>query len=572
MKRFNWKIGGEAGFGIMTTGMMYAKVVTRSGYHMFDYSEYPSLVRGGHNTCQVVISEEPVSSVENKIDVLVCLNKQSYEHDKDKLHKDSIVIYDAEEFDFSESYIKVPVPFKNLKDEFKIMMVMVNMIALGATMAITGADLNILHTIIEEEFTRKGEAIVDFNKKLVLAGFDHVSKTVPQLISPVLKKKNEKSKVIINANDAFSLASVAGDCRLFCAYPMTPSSSVLTSLASWQEKTGMIVRHAEDEISVIHTALGASFAGVRSAVATSGGGFALMVEAISFAGIAELPIVVWMGQRPGPATGMPTWTEQGDLLFCVHAGHGEFQKIVLAPGDAEEALELGMEAFNLAELYQLPVIVLGDKLICESHKSYDQDEIVSMFANFHKDDGKLTRVTNQEKYLRYKLSEDGISERLVPGAKGQFYQANSYEHFEDGHTSEDEATRLQQVEKRDRKIQTYISTHYKCPRIYGDLESAEAIIVSWGGNKGAILDAINMMKEEGKKIAYIHFTHLFPMNETMVKPLFKENKRYVLVENNSHAQFGKLLRMETGIEISEKLLKWNGRPFRPEEIVAYFSK
>ena len=306
--------------------------------------------------------------------------------------------------------------------------------------------------------------------------------------------------------------------------------------------------------------------GTRAAVGTSGGGFALMVESLSFAGVAEMPIVVFLSKRPGPATGMPTWTEQGDLLFAVHAGHGEFPKIVLAPGDADEMIELTLKAFNLADIYQTPVIVMSDMWLSESHKSVATETIKSLVKANKIERGKTITAPKGEVYLRYKLESDGISERLIPGAKGFFYQANSYEHFEDGHSAEDAVARRQQVDKRNQKTSTYLAAHFQKPKVYGDPKTAKKVFVSWGSMKGPILEAMEDLKKEGIETALIHFTHMFPLDRARLQDLFSQSKDYVLVENNSHAQFGRLLRQETGIDLQKTLLKYDGRPFWKEEI------
>lgn len=571
MSSFLWKIGGEAGFGIMTTGLSFGKIAIRSGYHAFDYNEYPSLIRGGHNTYEVIVSPEPIGSQKQPVDLLVCLNKDTFDHHKHRLSPTSMVVYDADEFTPEGEFIKIHIPFRAMKKEHQAMQIMVNTIALGATIALLDADLALFYDIIEKEFARKGQEVIDFNKRFADLGHGYVTEHYKEHILPVLKQRQDKSKMILTGNDAFSVASVAADCRYFAAYPMTPSSTVLTSLAGWQAKSEMVVRHSEDEIAAINSALGASFAGVRSAVATSGGGFALMVEALSFAGVAELPIVVFLSQRPGPATGMPTWTEQGDLMFAVHAGHGEFPKIVLAPGDIEETFELTLKAFDLADIYQMPVIVMSDKYLSESHKSVNKDDVSNMFANYHPDRGATVTETTQEQYLRHRITENGISERLLPGQPGYFYQSNSYEHVEDGHTTEEAQPRIDQVKKRDRKWDTYLKTHYKGPRIYGTMEGAEAVFVSWGGNKGTIIEAMKVLEQQGRKTAYVHFTHLYPMNTEEVRNLLVSDHRFILVENNAHGQLGKLITMETGVMIKEKLLKYDGRPIYQEEIVNYIT-
>lgn len=572
MVDFSLLVGGEAGFGIMTTGALFSRIATRLGYHIFDYVEYPSLIRGGHNAYIVHVSEEETHCLKSTIDFLVCLNKDTLTIHKDKLTSSSYVIYDSDEFEVERDYKKMSVPFKKILQELKGQAVMKNTIALGAVLALLDTDLTILDVLLEKQFGKKGKEIISFNKQFAEKGYQHVKNQFTSSVVSYLTPKKSEEKLVLSGNEAFSLGAVIADCRLYCAYPMTPSSSVLTTLAAWQEKTDMIVRHAEDEISVINTALGSSFAGARSAVGTSGGGFALMVESISFAGVAEIPIVIFLAQRPGPATGMPTWTEQGDLLFAVHAGHGEFQKIVLSAGDPGEMLEITPKAFDLADIYQLPVIVMSDMLLSESHSSVEKKFVEDLISKYKVERGKLLErnwklEAGSSKYLRYKITEDGISPRLIPGAEGFFYQANSYEHVEDGHTTEEALQRIQQVEKRARKWQTYLIKDFQGPVVFGDILKAETVIVSWGTNKGAILAAQSILKNQSKEVAYLHFTHLYPLNKDVIKSFFQEGKRYILVENNSEGQFGKLLRMEAGVEIKERLLRYDGRAITPEQII-----
>ncbi len=569
MSQYLWKIGGEAGFGILTTGTVFSKIASRLGYFIFDYIQYPSLVRGGHNTYDVAFGPEKINSLKQDVDMLVCLNRDTYELHKDRLGPESLIIYDPEEFDVAGDHIKIAVPFKKILADLKGQILMKNTIALGSSLALLGTDLEELNHLLELQFGRKGAEIVAFNKAFAQAGYDHVLASYRQYVKPLLAKRENDKQLVITGNETFSLAAAVADCRMYAAYPMTPASSVLTVLAAWQKQTNMVVRHAEDEISVINTALGSSIAGVRSAVGTSGGGFALMVESLSYAGVAEIPIVVFIAQRPGPATGMPTWTEQGDLLFAVHAGHGEFPKIVLAPGDNEEMFELTLKAFDLADRYQTPVIVLSDMLLSESHRSLPVPFVEKFVKEYKPDTGKLISAPESLPYLRYRVTDDGISPRLIPGAPGTFYQYNSYEHLEDGHTTEESAERIKQVLKRSRKNDTYLKNHFKGPSVYGDMDGADTVFVGWGSTKGVVLEAMKDLETAGKKTALIHFHHVFPLDRERVAPLFKTGKRYVLVENNSHAQFGKLLAMETGVHISEKILKFDGRPIYREDIVSF---
>lgn len=567
MTDFTWAIGGEAGFGIMTTGVVFSKITTRSGYHIFDYVEYPSLIRGGHNAYEVHVMDTDVSYLNQNIDILVCLNKETYDKHKSRLTPKSLVIFDQDEFEITDEVNKIIVPFKKILSDLKGQPIMKNTISLGASVGILGGDIEELIKIVTEQFSKKGEKVINFNKQFIRAGYEVIQKNYSDRILNYLTKKIGDSKLVLTGNDAFSLGSVIADCRVYVAYPMTPSSTVLTDLAAWQKDTGMVVRHAEDEISVINTAIGSSFTGVRSSVGTSGGGFALMVESVSFAGVTEIPIVIFIAQRPGPATGMPTWTEQGDLLFSVFSGHGEFPKIILAPGDNEEMIELTAKAYNLADIYQMPVIVMSDMYLSESHKSVSKKFIDKFISEYKINRGKLVREITENKYLRYKLSEDGISDRLIPGTPGHFYQANSYEHIEDGHTTEEAQPRIDQVNKRAMKWMTYLKNDFSLSKIYGDVEKSKTIFVSWGSTKGIVMQAQKLLKDKGVETAFIHFNHIYPIDIEKVKALFKIDKKYILVENNSWGQFGKLLAMETGIEIKDRILRYDGRPITVEEIV-----
>ncbi len=565
--QYTWKIGGEAGFGIMTTGLLFSKIATRRGYNIFDFVEYPSLIRGGHNAYEVTISDDTVSSLKKEIDVLVCLNKETFDTHKNRCAPKAKIIFDPEVFTPEGDIIPIPVTFTAILKELQGQVIMKNIIALGSSLAIMGADLIEMNSILATQFGRKGEAIILLNQQFAQKGFDVVLSTSQEHISPMLTKKESPKKMVVTGNEAFAYGAVAADCRFYSAYPMTPSSGVLTSVAAWGKKTGMVVRHAEDEIAVINSALGASFAGVRSSVGTSGGGFALMVEALSMSGITELPIVVFISQRPGPATGMPTWTEQAELLFAIHGGHGEFPKIVLAPGDHQEMVELTLQAFDLADIYQLPVIVMSDMLLSESHRSIPYDEIQAKIKKYIPNRGKLVSSAD-ESYKRYLMTDDGVSPRLVPGGVKTFYQANSYEHLEDGHTTESDVERIKQVDKRARKIKTYLSNHFIIPTTIGDIQKAQTVFVGWGSTKGVANEAVKKAKEMRKDVAYIHFSYLYPLDKNKIKTLFSDSsKQYILVENNSEGQLGKLLQMEVGISFENKILRYDGRPLAVEQFI-----
>ncbi|MFH0773304.1 MAG: 2-oxoacid:acceptor oxidoreductase subunit alpha [bacterium] len=567
--QYTWKIGGEAGFGIMTTGLLFAKIAARSGYHIYDFVEYPSLIRGGHNAYDVTFGDEQVTTLKPLIDLLVCLNKETFDLHKNQMNRGGIILYDPDQFTPEIEANAIAIPFSKILKNLNGQVIMKNMVALGASLALLGADISELVAILGEQFGKKGESIISLNRSFAEKGYEEIQKSYSKYIYPHLQGKKTQKQMVITGNEAFAYGAVVADCRFYAAYPMTPSSGVLTALAGWSNKTGMVVRHAEDEIAVINSALGASFAGVRSAVGSSGGGFALMVEAISMAGITELPVVVFVSQRPGPATGMPTWTEQGDLLFSVHAGHGEFQKIVLAPGDHQEMIEMTLKAFDLADIYQLPVIVLSDMLLSESHASVSFDEVKQLVAEYKPKRGKLIKTADAT-YKRYAITNDGISPRLIPGQKGIFYQANSYEHLEDGHTSESAEERIKQVEKRAHKWDTYLENDFVLPQLYGNLNTAQTVFVGWGSTKGVALETIKQAKLSGKDIAYIHFSSLYPLHEKKITELFSNIiGKCILVENNATAQLGKLLRMETGVSITKKIVRFDGRPLAVEQLLNF---
>ncbi|MBI3379708.1 2-oxoacid:acceptor oxidoreductase subunit alpha [Candidatus Gottesmanbacteria bacterium] len=570
------KIGGEAGFGIMTTGLLMGKIATRSGYHVFEYPEYPSLIRGGHNVVDIRISDEKVYSQKQKVDVLVCLNEETLKLHKDEIKIGGMIVIDNDKTDKSiiekipQNVTLVPLPFGQILKDNALPNVMLNNIALGALVYLLGADFEILKTLISENFARKGEDITSKNITASQYGYDYMKdKYSAGYNKKIPKMEKAESRMYITGNEMIGLGAIAAGCKFYCAYPMTPSSVLLHYLAAKGEKVGMVVKHAEDEIAVINMALGASWAGVRSMVGTSGGGFALMVEAVSLAGITETPIVVVMGQRPGPATGMPTWTEQGDLLFVLHSGHGEFPKIILAPGDMEESYKLTLEAFNLADKYQTPVFIMGDKYLQEGHESVDRSSISSY--QFSIDRGKLLTQEQLDKitdYKRYLITDDGISPRAIPGMRNSLHQANSYEHREDGHTTEEAFERKVQVDKRNKKTATFLSSDAKLPKFYGDAD-AQLTLISWGSMKGPILEA---MKEKEGKFNLLHFSYIWPLPKVKLTEILASLKNTLLVENNSTGQLGQLISMVTGIGIKNKLLKYDGRPIYPEEIIKEVDK
>ncbi len=556
---FTVKIGGQAGQGVKSAGLMLAKVATRSGYHIYNYTEYPSLIRGGHNIMQINISREEVSTPLQKLDLLIALNPETITLHKEELLPGTAVLFDTQdqkEATPAEGVTFLPVPLTELAGKASGNDLSRNTVAVGAAVAFLGGDLQILKNLIAEEFTGKGETVVAVNCQGAEAGFayitQHFAGNLQKIIAPL---PDQSPKMIVNGNEAVALGAIAGGLQFAAIYPMSPVSGVLQVLADHQEDFGYVYKQPEDEISAINMSIGASFAGARSMTVTSGGGFCLMTEGYGLAGMTETPVVIVEGMRPGPATGLATWSGQGDLQFVLHAHQGDFPRIVLAAGDGQEAFELTRQALNLADKYQTPVVLLIDKNICEDEQSFIPFENSAFEVNR----GKFVPEKLPE-YQRFALQDDGISPRSIPGS-GNFFIGNSYTHNSLGFTTEDPDEATVQMKKRMSKLLTCEKEDMPSPQLFGPRE-ADLTIVSWGSNKGAVLQAIKNFP----KVNFLHFTWLNPFPAEAVRNILTETNYILDVECNFSGQLANLIREKTGIEIFDRLLKYNGRPIYPEEI------
>jgi 2-oxoglutarate ferredoxin oxidoreductase subunit alpha len=569
-----WKIGGEAGFGIMSSGIMLAKAFARAGYHVFSTNEYPSLVRGGHNVVTVRVATSKFAALNGDVHILVALNAETIDLHKNELSDGAIVVYDPKDKewqsgDFPKKVILIPVPLRQMTMDKAADPIMRNTIALGATVALLGKGFETISSVINDQFKKKGQAVVEPNVAIAKLGYDFITQQYSTVTDMALAEGKETGRnLIVNGNEAVGLGAVRAGLKFAAIYPMTPINSLITFLADHAKKLNLVYKQPEDEIAGINMAIGASVAGVRSMVATSGGGFALMVEGLSLAGATEVPLVIDMGMRVGPATGMPTYTEQGELQFVIHAGHGEFPRIVLAPADAVEAYSLTVDAFNLADQFDVPVFVLTDKYLNESQWCLPEDLVKAQVAINR---GKLvieSALPADRTFKRYDVTTaDGVSPRSVPGMKNGQYYANSYEHDETGHMTEKAAGRSAMVEKHLRKLAA-IQKIAKTPTVYGD-PNAQISFVAWGSMKGPILEALQtaQFKVKNEKANLIHFTWLYPFPTGATQKLLTGKKRIIDVEQNATGQLVSLIREHTGIEITEKLLKYDGRPWYPEEIL-----
>ncbi|MEK7624727.1 MAG: 2-oxoacid:acceptor oxidoreductase subunit alpha [Patescibacteria group bacterium] len=560
---FTFSMGGEAGYGIASTGLSFSKLAMRSGYYCYTYLEYPSLIRGGHNVFLTSFSRLPVGGTYRTIDFLVALNHETVDRHLDNIAKGGILMHDGTQklsLPAGKSVHYIDIPFMGIARKLGAILLR-DMVAMGASVAMLGGSFDVLEEIIREEFVKKGEDAIRTNIDAAKAGFVHATKHFSPAIRKILTPIKSDKKMIINGNEATAFGGLAAGLQFAAIYPMTPTSNILHVLAPLQEEYGLVYKQPEDEISAINMAIGASFAGARSMVATSGGGFCLMTEGLGLAGITETPIVIIEGMRGAPATGLPTWTEQGDLQFMLHAHQGEFPRIVLAPGDAEEAFHLTMEAFNLADRYQTPVIVLIDKLICESFQSFKPFE----YDKYKIDQGKITYDVIKN-YQRYGLSADGISLR-APAGTGNHVMENSDEHDTFGFSSEEIEVRNAQMKKRMTKLLTCAKRESTEPKLYGPAK-ADLTVVGWGSTKGAVLEAL----KELPKVNFLHLNWISPFPSEAVAKHLKKAKKLVNIELNYSGQLGNIIAEKTGIRIEDNILKCDGRPFYPEELVSELKK
>lgn len=565
-----WKIGGEAGFGIMSSGTIFAKACMRQGLNIADFVEYPSLIRGGHNTYIVRASEDEIFAPNQEVDLLVALNKETIALHECELTAKGGIVYDNEtvkEPGFTrDDLVRFPVPILRLAKENGGEPVMMNGVAIGVSLAILGADFHYLSDIFDEIFGRKGKEVVELNVKVAKAGYDYAKEHFKEEFGWQIRKVEVKEKhMLLSGTEAVSMGAFKAGCKFFAAYPMTPITNIIAYMAAHDEAFGFIYKQPEDEIAAVNMALGASFAGVRSMTATSGGGFALMSETVGLAGMTETPLVIINGMRPGPATGMPTWTGQADLRFVLHAPQDEIPRFILAPGDPKEAFELAFHAFNLADKYQAPVILLTDKNLNESHWSVPLFDTKGMRVERGKLLSDEAALEIGDDYMRYRFTADGVSPRKHPGQPGRPFLGASDEHQENSLFNEEAANRVKMMNKRMKKMQTAL-VDIPQPILYGPKE-ASMTIIAFGSTKGAIRDALKTINAEVPVANYLHYSYIWPLQTEALETIAKKGNRLILFEGNYSGQFAGLLYEHSGISVPRVVLKYDGRQFFPEEIV-----
>lgn len=579
-------IAGAAGQGMQTISYTLAKALTRQGYYVHCYQDLMSRIRGGHNAAILRISDRPVGSLSEKSNILIALNRESIDSHSPQLVEGGVVLYDDKISAAGASTAlsvrdggtstglsarddkklnMFPVPLEKLALESAQNKIMLNSVACGVCFSLMEYDFDVLADTLGDLFDRKGDLIVEANIRAAKAGYDHAEKEfkgVCPYCTLHRKRPGSQGKMLMTGSEAAGFGSLVSGLQFLSAYPMSPSTGVMEYCAAKQKEVlGLLVEQAEDEISAVNMAIGASVAGVRAMTCTSGGGFALMTEGLSLAGMTETPLVIFIAQRPGPATGLPTRTEQGDLLFALYGGHGEFARAILAPGDAEETVQAMQKAFNLADQYQTPVIVLGDQNLNDSFWTVDGLDLDKISI----DRGKLLASWDQVSgsYKRYHLSSDGVSSRLIPGDTQEVQYWDSDEHTEEGHIAESAPVRLQMTAKRLAKLKG-LKEDSLSPEVFG--ESRETVLVGFGTSKHAVREAVQLLQETGEKVAAVHFPQAFPLPKETVE-LLSGFKKIIVVEQNATGQFEKLLLTETKIKADSSIRKFDGRPLTAKYIV-----
>lgn len=547
MDNFSILIAGKAGFGIDRSGSIIGRLLAGAGRHIYIYRDYPSIIRGGHTFSIIRASLEKRLACLNKIDFLLALDQEAFDLHKERIKDTTVIIYDSDIVEISgfDGNKKIAIPISSVVKEENAPEIMRNSSIVAAFCHVIGLPWENLEKVLHKEFS----SALEINLKVARRGWD---------ASQELQKigiLNPNTSPLITGNEAIALGLANGGLQEYIAYPMTPSSPVLHFLAQHAQKLSINVTHPESEIAVVLMGLGFAYSGKRAAVGTSGGGFCLMTEGLSFAGMAELPLVFVLGQRPGPSTGLPTYSAQTELFFALYAGQGEFARLVVAPGDLEESYFWSTVAMNMSWKYQIPSIILTDKNLGEGVLNFDINSVDTINRE------ELSVYKGTRPYKRYAFSDTGISPLAFAPYPGITIKVNSYEHDEYGITTEDPGITMLMQEKRLRK-ENHLREElkdYQQVNIYGNQESPIALLC-WGSNKGVCLEVAERLK---LKVIQPVVLWPFPQEEFAKDALGA--KRIICVENNATAQLAQLVNMH-GVKVDEKILKYDGRAFFVDEL------
>ncbi len=550
-------IGGAAGQGIQTIGALLARVCNNAGLFIFSVDDFESRIRGGHSFHLLRISTQALTAPNFKPDILVALDEKTYEYHKDTVSSKGIIILNSDESrkEKSDTY-HIPL---ELLAEHAGGKIASNTVAAGAVLAVIGAAFKDFEQVLRKQFVNREKAVLKLNLKAGKSGYE-IGKKINFPLSLDFNPAKHQNIVMTGAKAA-ALGALAADCRFFPFYPMSPGTPIISNLAKYADQLPMVIEQAEDEIAAVNMAIGASFAGVRSMTSTSGGGFCLMVEGLGLAGMTETPIVIINAQRPGPATGLATRTAQADLLFAINASQDEFPRFVFAPGGVIETFFTVKKAFFLSEKYQVPSIVLMDQFLVDSAKT---ESDIFKIGNEHESFlDKETKLYQSESYLRYKITDTGISPRRIPCDSDALVRASGNEHTQKGLSFEDSENRNIMVEKRFKKL-ALMKKEMTLPKVFHDQSSF--FLTAWGSSKGSVIEAGLKLREQGIDVGWIIFEDIWPLDFDKLKTMLK-NRKLVMVEGNATCQLGNLIRQQTGVDYFSSILKHDGRPIYPEYII-----
>ncbi|WP_426303723.1 2-oxoacid:acceptor oxidoreductase subunit alpha [Staphylococcus sp. Y174-1] len=566
----SWKVGGQQGEGIESTGEIFATAMNRKGYYLYGYRHFSSRIMGGHTNNKIRVSTTPVHAISDDLDILIAFDQETIEVNHHEMREDSVIIADSkakpEKPDNCRAQL-IDLPFTATAKELGTAL-MKNMVAIGATCAVMDLDISDFETLITNMFTKKGDKVVELNIEALNEGYRLMNEQLNNVDADfILDKTDGKPHLYMIGNDAIGLGALSAGSRFMAAYPITPASEIMEYMIENLPKVGGTVVQTEDEIAAANMAIGSNYAGVRAFTASAGPGLSLMMEAIGLSGMTETPFVVINTQRGGPSTGLPTKQEQSDLMQMIYGTHGDIPKIVVAPTDAEDAFYLTMEAFNLAEQYQCPVIVLSDLQLSLGKQTVEQlnyNKIEINRGDMIQSD--IEREENDKTYFkRYALTESGVSPRPIPGVKGGIHHVTGVEHNEEGKTSEAADNRQQQMDKRMRKTENLLIQN----PVEADVqhETADILYLGFISTKGAIQEGKSRLESQNIKVNHIQIRQLHPFpSETIQKEVDKASK-VVVVEHNYQGQLANILKMN--VNLGDKLVnqtKYDGTPFLPHEI------
>jgi len=570
IEQLSWKVGGQQGEGIESTGEIFAIALNRLGYYLYGYRHFSSRIKGGHTNNKIRVSTTEVRAISDDLDILVAFDQETIDVNFYELRKGGIVIADAKfnpTIPDSTDVTLYSIPFTELATELGTSL-MKNMVAVGASSAILGLSIEVFREVVDEIFGKKGQQIVEKNIEAIARGAEEMREMLGVNVNKMqLSEADGKKRMFLIGNDAIAMGALAGGSRFMAAYPITPASEIMEYLIKKLPQYGGAVIQTEDEIAACTMAIGANYAGVRTLTSSAGPGLSLMMEAIGLSGMTEVPLVIVDTQRGGPSTGLPTKQEQSDLMAMIYGTHGEIPKVVIAPSTVEEGFYDMVEAFNVAEEFQVPVIVITDLQLSLGKQTVEPLQFEKVQIRRGKFDYKqeLPVSENKEYFKRYEVTEDGVSPRVVPGMKGGIHHVTGVEHDEMGKPSESPINRNQQMDKRMRKL-----NNLKFPNpvlVNSKHEDADVLLVGFNSTRGAIEEAMIRLEQDGIKVnhAHIRLIHPFPTNELM--PELKKAKRVIVVENNATGQLASIIKMNCGhAEKISSLLKYDGNPFLPKEI------